>query len=240
MNILKIKLQEGALKEHYQSGMQRLLQVPICGERLSENEFFAYISTLGGGLVSGDTYRQEIALFNSKVMLNSQSNQKIYKGHSILESKIHLDENSSLVFHNDANIFYAKSDFLSQTSLFAKKDSKFFYLDGGFIGYSLGDFKAKMNFRLFIESRLILNDAFCYFSPKNLHLLLEYEYFYTIFIRGLDEVPHKNEKNLKAYASKIKDNLIVRILSNNQDGALEYINALKRYFVKGVNMNFNY
>ncbi|CAM2794125.1 urease accessory protein UreD [Helicobacter burdigaliensis] len=241
MNALKIKIQEGFLKEHYQQGMQRLMQVPIYGgETCNDKEFFAYISTLGGGLVGGDSYFQEISLLDSKATLNSQSNQKIYKGNSTLQTRIVVDEKSALVFHNDANIFYAKSDFKSKTSMFAKKDSKFFYLDGGFIGYSLGDFKANMHFRLFIDSKLVLNDVFNYFCKKNIHLFLEYEYFYTIFIRGLEEIPSINEKNIKAYASNLKDNLVVRVLSNNQGEAIEYINALKRYFVKGVKMNFNY
>lgn len=233
MNILDISLKNGKLNKHYQQGMQRLLELPIkYAKEYNGNEFFAYISTLGGGLVGGDSYTQSFELFNTKASLNSQSNQKIYKGHSKLNTKINIDANSSLIFHNDANIFYKDSDFLSKTIIFAKKNSKMFYLDGGFSGYSGGEFNANMICRLYIDSKLSLNDVFDYKNINNVNLFYKYEYFYTIVIRGVDEVSIINEEKIISYASSLNDNIIVRILAKDNDLAMKYVNDLKEHFLR--------
>lgn len=237
MNILNITLKNGKLNKHYQQGMQRLLELPIkYAKEYNGNEFFAYISTLGGGLVDKDEYFQSFDLIDTNATLNSQSNQKIYKGYSKLNTKINIDTNSSLIFHNDANIFYKNSNFKSKSIIFAEKNSKIFYLDGGFLGYSEGEFNANMICRLYIDSKLSLNDNFNYKHINNVNLFYKYQYFYTIIIRGIKEIATINEKDIISYTSSLNDNVIVRILANDNDRAMEYINDLKNHFLKGVNM----
>lgn len=241
MSVLHIKLQNAHLVKHYQKGMQRLLELPIkFGEDCSQNkhnEFFAYLSTLGGGLVGGDSYFQCFEVENTKATLQSQSNQKIYKGASTLNTKIKVDDNSILVFHNDANIFYKNSDFKSKACVFAQENSKLFYLDGGYLGYANGDFKASMLFRLYINNKLALNDVFSYEDKTNLLSLYSYEYFYTIIIRANIQIESLHNDEIIMHTSTINDNQIVRILAKDNDIALKHINKIKLKFLQGVDMN---
>lgn len=238
MNILRIKLEKSVLREHYQYGMLKLFEVPVNhGHYIKgDTEFFAYISTLGGGLVDKESYKQNFKLIDSKAVINSQANQKIYKGNSSVETKIELDNNSCFVFHNDANIFYPNSNFISENAIFAKKQSKLFVVDGGFVGYADGDFSAKLSLKLFIDYKLALYDNFCYHSRDNLNALYRHDYFYTLVIRGAPEINSIQEKDIKAHASTIDETTIVRILSNDNGLAIDYINSIKNSFLQQEGM----
>ncbi|MBT0878011.1 MULTISPECIES: urease accessory protein UreD [unclassified Campylobacter] len=232
MSLLKITLENNHLKEHYQQGMQRLIQVPTRFGEDSENEdFFAYLSTLGGGFVNQDNYAQSFKLVNSKATLSSQSNQKIYKGTSSLKTNIELDNNSILVFHNDANIFYQNSNFSSKTTIFMNDNSRLFYLDGGFLGYANSQFKAKLSLRIFINNKLSINDIFYYNSNSSLNSLYNHNYFYTLIIKGDVEFKTIHNENLKAHSSIINNTNIIRISSDDNDLAMKYINDIKSNFL---------
>lgn len=234
MSVLKASIKDGTLHYHYQRGMLRLLELPTeyAKAHFEKSEFFAYISTLGGGMVKGDNYLQDFKFENSKAILSSQSNQKIYKGSSNLTTKISLDESSKLVFHNDANIFYKNSDFSSKTTIFVKNGGKFFYLDGGFIGYSGGEFTSNLTLRIYIDSKLALNDNFCYENKRDLNALFEYEYFYTITMSYAPTLQSISTNDIKAYASSINGITMVRIIANDNDIANDYINEIKFNFLK--------
>lgn len=241
MSILRIKLENGILTENFKFGMQKMLPIPIrynLNYDSKENrEFFAYLTTLGGGLVNGDEYFQSFILKNTKGAIRSQSNQKIYKGKSKLKTKLSVDNDSVLVFHNDINIFYPNSDFYSQTKIFANKNTKFFYIDGGYIGYANGDFSANISFRLYIDSKIIINDIFSYnYNRRHLNSLLSHEYFYTIFIREDINLLNIQTEKLKSYASIIDGNIIIRIASDDNDIAIDYIENIKKEFLKKNNM----
>lgn len=237
MSILRVKLENGILTENFKFGMQKMLPLPIrynLNYDSKENrEFFAYLTTLGGGLVNGDEYLQSFILKNTKGAIRSQSNQKVYKGKSKLKTKLSVDDNSVLVFHNDANIFYPNSDFYSQTKIFANKNTKFFYLDGGYIGYANGCFSANMSFRLYIDGKIILNDVFSYnYNRTHLNSLLTHEYFYTIFVREDIYLPNIQTEKLKIYSSVLGGNVIIRIASDDNDIAIEHIEQIKKEFLK--------
>ncbi|ASM38057.1 MAG: urease accessory protein UreD [Campylobacter sputorum] len=235
MSVLKTILKDGNLTHHYQRGMLRLLELPVeygADLKASDNRFFAYLSTLGGGLVGGDTYLQEFKILNTDALICSQSNQKVYKGSSLLTNKITLDKSSKLVFHNDANIFYKDSNFKSKTTIFLNSGARLFYLDGGFIGYCSGEFKANLILRIFVDSKLRLNDNFFYHTKENLSLFYNYEYFYNITIVGKHSIQNINDENIKLFASSIKDITTVRIVSNDNDLAMRHINNLKTNFIK--------
>lgn len=239
MNVLRIVLEKKVLKEHYQHGMLKLFEVPVNYGHVYEEspEFFAYISTLGGGLANNDSYEQNFTLIDSKAVINSQASQKIYKGNSLIDTRIQLDNKSCFVFHNDANIFYPNSNFISKTTIFAKKNSRLFIVDGGFIGYAKGNFIARLGLRLFIDYKLALNDNFCYYSRDDLNALYEHEYFYTLLIRNAPKFTLVQEDNLKAHASTINGTTIVRILSNSNGLAINYINNIKNSFLQQENMS---
>lgn len=237
MSILRVKLENGVLTENYKVGMQKMLPLPIRYssdfDRRQEREFFAYLTTLGGGLVNGDEYFQSFTLNNTKGAIRSQSNQKVYKGKSAFKTRLTADENSVLVFHNDANIFYPNSNFYSQTKLFCKKETKVFYLDGGFIGYAEGQFSANMNFRMYVDSKLCLNDVFAYdYNSAALNSLFNHDYFYTVIIRDELELPCIQEESLKAHFSQIGENMIIRIASDDNDIAMKYIEEIKMKFLQ--------
>lgn len=237
MSILRVKLENGILTENFKFGMQKMLPLPIrYGSNYDvkeDGEFFAYITTLGGGLVNGDEYFQSFELKNTKGAIRSQSNQKVYKGSSKLKTKLSVDNNSVLVFHNDANIFYPNSNFYSQTKLFANKNSKFFYIDGGYIGYANGGFSTNMNFRLYVDGKIILNDTFFYnYNRNHLNSLLNHEYFYTIYIREVLNLPNIQTEKLKAYASIMGENIIIRVASDDNDIAIGYIEKIKKEFLQ--------
>lgn len=237
MSILRVKLNNGVLTENFKFGMQKMLPLPIrynLNNKSKENrEFFAYLTTLGGGLVNGDEYFQSFELKNTKGAIRSQSNQKIYKGKSKIRTELSVDNNSVLVFHNDVNIFYPNSDFYSQTKIFANKNTKFFYMDGGYIGYANGDFSAKMTFRLYIDGKIIINDVFSYnYNKSHLNSLLNHEYFYTVFIRENINLPNIQTEKLKAHASIMDENIIVRLASDDNDIAINYIEQIKKEFLK--------
>lgn len=239
VNVLNIKLIKNKLVEHYQYGMLKLLRVPVnygvnCPDE--DSEFFAYISALGGGLAEGDKYNQSFTLEDAKAVINSQSSQKIYKGSSRVNTKINLKGNSSFVFHNDANIFYPNSNFTSKNTIFLDKDSKLFFLDGGFLGYAEGNFRANMYLRLYIDSKLVLNDVFCYESKEDLQSLYKHEYFYNAIMVGDVEFETLHKPNIKAHASKINKVTIIRILSDSNDEAIRYINNIKNSFLTKSNM----
>lgn len=237
MNVLDIKLIDNKLVKHYQYGMLKLLSVPVnYGMDCLDNEFFAYISTLGGGLVEGDKYEQNFVLDNTKAVISSQSCQKVYKGKSTLKTKINLANNSKFVFHNDANIFYPNSDFTSSNTIFLDKNSKLFFVDGGFLGYAEGNFRANMQFRLYINSKLALNDVFCYESKNDLQSLYKHEYFYNVIIYDDLEFETIHKPNIKAHASKVNEVIIIRILSDNNGEAIKYMNNIKNSFLTKSNM----
>lgn len=237
MSILRVQLENGVLTENYKVGMQKMLPIPIRYssdyDRSKDKEFFAYLTTLGGGFVNGDDYFQSFTLKNTKGAIRSQSNQKIYKGSSKLTTQLYVDEHSVLMFHNDANIFYPNSNFYSQTKLFAKKGSKFFYLDGGFIGYADGLFSANMNLRIYIDGKLSLNDVFTYnYDKAFLNSFFNYEYFYTIIIRENMDIPSVHTDKLKAHVSVLDETRIIRIVSDNNDIAIKYIEEIKAKFLQ--------
>lgn len=237
MSILRVKLKNGILTDNFKVGMQKMLPLPVRHKMnydSGENrEFFAYLTTLGGGLVNGDEYFQSFELKNTKGAIRSQSNQKIYKGKSKLKTKLSVDDSSVLVFHNDANIFYPNADYYSQTKLFAKKNTRFFYLDGGYIGYANGYFSANMSFRLYIDGKITINDVFSYdYNRKHLNSFLNHEYFYTVFIRDEISLPDVQSEKLKAHSSIIDKNIIVRIASDDNDIALNYIEQIKIEFLR--------
>lgn len=239
MNILKIKLVKSRLVEHYQYGMLKLLRVPVnygvdCADE--DSEFFAYISTLGGGLLEGDKYEQSFTLDNAKSVISSQSSQKIYKGSSCVNTKIDLKNNASFVFHNDANIFYPNANFTSKSTINLSKDSKLFYVDGGFLGYSEGNFKSYMGLKIYIDSKLALNDVFYYDSKSSVQSLYQHEYFYNIIVYADIKIEEIQEEHIKAHSSKINGITIVRILSDNNGEAIKYINSIKESFLKQSNM----
>lgn len=241
MSILRVRLENGILTENYKSGMQKILPLPIRYgsdyDVKKEREFFAYLTTLGGGLVNGDEYFQCFELKNTKGAIRSQSNQKVYKGKSKLKTKLFVDDASVLVFHNDANIFYPCSDFYSQTKVFTNKNAKLFYLDGGYIGYANGEFSANMNFRLYVDGKINLNDTFCYnYNRNNLNCLLKHEYFYTVFIRDNISLPDIQTEKLKAHTSVMGENIIVRIASDDNDIAISYIEKIKKEFLQNNKM----
>lgn len=233
MNELRIKIENGSLTHHFQKGLLRLIQLPKeFNKNPSDNKFFAYLSTLGGGIVNKDEYLQDFSIENTNATISSQSNQKIYKGKSKFISKIKLDDASKFIFHNDANIFYKNSDFFQKTSIFLQKNSKLFYLDGGFIGYCNGEFKANTILQIFINSNLKINDNFYYQTKQDLNLFFKYEYFYNIAIVGNCDIININNENIKAFASKIENITIIRIASNDNDVAMKYIDNLKINFIK--------
>lgn len=239
MNRLCIKLENKSLKEHYQSGMLKLFEVPVNhGHLYEENpEFFGYISTLGGGLANEDSLEQSFSLTNSKAVISSQASQKIYKGSSFIKTKIEIDSNSSFVFHNDANIFYPNSNFLSNTIIFAKENSKFFIVDGGFSGYANGNFKANLALKLFINHKLALYDNFSYRQLEDINAFFTHQYFYTILLRSDIQFDSINEENLKAYASSINETTVIRVFSDNNGLAIDYINHIKNSFLKQEEMS---
>lgn len=237
MSILRVKLENGILTENFKFGMQKILPLPIRYgsnyDAKEDREFFAYLTTLGGGLVNGDQYFQSFELKNTKGAIHSQSNQKVYKGNSKLKTKLSVDTDSVLVYHNDANIFYPNSNFYSQTKLFVNKSAKFFYMDGGYIGYANGRFSANMSFRLYVDGKIILNDSFFYnYNRNHLNSLLNHEYFYTIFIREDLNPPNIQTENLKAHASVMGENIIVRVASDDNDIAIGYIEQIKKEFLR--------
>lgn len=237
MSILKVKLENGILAENFKFGMQKIMPLPVRYgsnyDAIEDREFFAYLTTLGGGLVNGDEVSQSFEFKNTKGAIRSQSNQKVYKGSSKLKTKLSVDNSSVLVFHNDANIFYPNSNFYSQTKLFANKNAKFFYMDGGYIGYANGEFSANMNFRLYVDGKITLNDTFFYNHNKShLNSLLNHEYFYTIFIREELNLPNIQTEKLKAYASIMGKNIIVRVASDDNDIAIGYIERIKKEFLQ--------
>lgn len=240
MSVLRIRLQDGIVREHYQRGMQRMMEVPVTyGTNqlgVSGKEFFAYLSTLGGGLVGGDSYEQSFVVQNTKASINSQSSQKIYKGSSRLDTKITVDKDSTLVYHNDANIFYKKSDFISKSILFLDSQSKLFYLDGGFLGYAEADFSANMSFRLYLDYKLSINDVFFYKSRENLNLFFRHDYFYTVVMRGAPEFETIYNDNLKSYVSTIDGTTVVRVLADDNDIAMKYIESIKNKFLQQEDM----
>lgn len=239
MSILRVRLENGVLAENYKVGMQKIMPLPIIyGPSISEQkEFFGYLTTLGGGMVNGDEYFQSFTFNNTKGAIRSQSNQKIYKGTSTFKTRLEMDENSVLVFHNDANIFYPNANFYSQTKLFAKKNSKIFYLDGGFIGYADGQFSSNMSFRLYLDGKISLNDVFTYdYNKTQLNGLFQHEYFYTVIIRDDMEVANVHTDKLKAHGSKIGENIIVRIATDDNDIAMKYIEEIKVKFLTKNNM----
>lgn len=223
MNILNIELSKNLLKKHYQSGLLKLL-------RVGYNEFFAYISTLGGGLTNKESYDLKISLEKSKAELYSQSSQKIYEGYSKIKTTINLSDNSTLVYQNDPNIFYANSHLSTNTSIFLDKSSKIFYTDGGYAGYSKGDFKLSSILRIFINSKLALNDVFNY--DKNLSAFYNYLYFYNVLIYGKNYDVFLDEANLKVCSNNINDVNIIRIIANHNDLAMDYINELRNEFLR--------
>lgn len=236
MSVLKTTIKDGALKEHYQKGALRLISLPVdYGKARDEddNRFFAYLSTLGGGLVGGDNYSQNFKMENSNAVLSSQSNQKVYKGASKLKTLINLDERSKLLFYNHANIFYKDADFSSKTTIFCQSGAQLFYLDGGFIGYADACFKANMSLRIYINSSLKLNDLFHYDSRQNLNSFFNYEYFYTLVIVNEElDIPDVDESDLKAFSSKIDKVTVLRVVSSKNDSAMNYIDELKNQFLK--------
>lgn len=236
MTILRVQLENGVLTENYKVGMQKMLPLPIRYasdfDRDQEREFFAYLTTLGGGFVNGDDYFQSFTLNNTKAAIRSQSNQKVYKGTSQLTTRLYLDESSVLMFHNDANIFYPTANFYSQTKLFAKQDSKFFYLDGGFIGYAEGQFSANLTLRVYIDGKLWLNDVFAYnYDETFLNSLFNHQYFYTVVIRENMEIPSVHNDQLKAHVSTMGNMNIIRIASDSNDIAMKYIEEIKVVFL---------
>lgn len=238
MSILRIKLEDGILKEHYQHGMQRLLELPISYYEDSSNKipngFFAYLTTLGGGLVGGDDYFQSFDIKNTTAIFSSQSNQKTFKGKSRLISRINLDENSKLIFFNDANIFYENADFMSTTKIFCKKDSKFFYLDGGYTGYANNNFKADIKLKIYENSKLVLNDVFDYQNISNLNSLFKHKFFYTLVIKDSPLITSIMNDNLKAFSTGIDEITIVRVAGDDNDLAKKYINEIQHNFLKEV------
>ncbi|WP_267523804.1 urease accessory protein UreD [Campylobacter sp. MG1] len=225
MNTLKITLYDNKLKNNFQLGMTRLLEVPCY-----DDMFFAYLITLGGGLVDKDMYELDFELLNSKAYLSSQSNQKIYKGKQKLNTKITLN-NSSLIFHNDANIFYEDANFNSTSTIYFDSLSKFIYIDGGFIGYSKAKFKANLRLKLFINYKLIFNDNFIYENINSLLSNLNYEYFYNLILNENIDIKEIFNENIIITHSNINNILIVRILSNSNDLAMSYINDIKQEFL---------
>lgn len=237
MNILRLGFENGALTEHYQYGMLKLLPVPVnYGVDCADKEFFAYISSLGGGLLEGDKYTQSFKLINSKAVISSQSSQKIYKGNSKIETKIDLDDKSSFVFHNDANVFYPNAHFTNKTKIFIKRNSRLFYVDGGFIGYAKGNFAADMSLRLYIDYKLALNDVFYYRNTNNLNALYNHEYFYSVVISGGCDVEHIHEEHLKSHSSTIDGVTILRVLADNNGEAIKYINSIKGKWLQDSKM----
>lgn len=236
MSILRTTIKNGSLKEHYQRGSLRLISLPVdYGSKLAkdDNRFFAYLSTLGGGLFDGDDYLQKFNVINSDATLSSQSNQKIYKGSSRLKTVILLDEKSRLVFYNHANIFYEESNLDSKVAIFYKKGASLFYLDGGFIGYANAKCRARMSLRIYENYRLKLNDLFWYKERLNLNGFFDYDYFYAIIIICNEfEIPEVNERNLKAFSSRIDNLTMIRVASNNNDIAMSYIDEIKMKFIK--------
>lgn len=238
MNILRLGFENGALIEHYQYGMLKLLPVPVnYGMDCSDKEFFAYISSLGGGLLEGDKYTQSFRLVNSKAVISSQSSQKIYKGSSIVETKIDLDSNSSFVFHNDANVFYPNAYFTNKTKIFLKNGGRLFYVDGGFIGYAKGEFAANMSLRLYVDYRLALNDVFYYRDICNLNAMYNHEYFYTVIISGKCSIENIQSERLKSHASEINGITVLRVLADNNGEAIKYINGIKSKWLQDSNMS---
>lgn len=236
MSYLKAKIDNGILKQHYQKGALRLLEIPVKDEYNNENQFFAFLSTLGGGMVDKDDYKQDFFISNSKSSIYSQSNQKIYKGFSSLKTTLDIKEGSSLVYHNDANIFYTNSNFISETKINISNDSNLFFLDGGYTGYAKDIFNCTMLTKIYKDYKLLYNDVFDYRIKKNLSLFFNFDYFYTILIKGGIDIINIYNSNLVANSSQIKDLSIVRIMSNDNDIAMNYINNIKQNFILKNNM----
>ena len=74
------------------------------------------------------------------------------------------------------------------------------------------------------------------YNKKHINSLFEHEYFYTVFIREDINFPNFQTDKLKAYASQMDGNVIVRIASDDNDIAMSYIEEIKKEFLQKNNM----
>ena len=221
------------LKEYKNKGCMK-------ASRILDDEFI-YLVTLGGGLVSGETYNQKIVLENDvKINILPQSNQKVYKTqndkYAVFNSKIILGKNAFLDYDNLSLIAYENAKFKQIMDFYLKKNSKLIYIDGISSGYSKSgdDFKFNKLFlanNFFVDDKLIFSDKTILDDKvKSFGLYKEFKFNFFMLVYGF-KTPKFDDivsDDFIMASSRINDEILVfRVLCNSEFKALKELKKVK-------------
>lgn len=205
------------------------------------NDEFIYLVTLGGGLVSGEKYKQNITLLDdAKMAIKPQSNQKVYKSQegkfAVFNSEIHLGKNSFLDYENLSLIAYEDAKFRQISNFYLEKNSKLIYIDGVSSGYSKDDklFSFSELFlvnNFYADKKLIFSDkTFLGDEMKSFGIFKEFKFSFFMLSYGFKALKFDDviSDDLVISSAKLSDEILIcRVLSNSEFKAIKELHKLK-------------